>query len=81
MYKLIRKNEGNTFKIQHFKHDPDDRYSLSDDQVYSIYEIRIKMFGSAPSGAVLISYREAKEAKIINHRNELVNYPLNKGTE
>src|SRR5690554_228269 len=80
VYKLIRKNEGNTFNIQHYKHDPDDRYSLSDDQVYSIYEDKNKNIwvGTFGGGINLIPGGEV-EAKIINHRNELVNYPFEQG--
>src|SRR5690554_2505503 len=80
VYKLIRQKEWNTFKIQHFKHDPDDRYSLSDDQVYSIYEDKNKnvWVGTFGGGINLIPGGEG-ESRIINHRNELVNYPFEQG--
>ena len=76
VYKLIRKNGTHRFEIVHIRHDPDDLYSLSDDNVYSIFEdkngnIWIATFGG---GINLIRQGENHEA-IIHFRNELVGYP------
>lgn len=76
VYKLIRKNGKHHFEIVHIRHDPDDLYSLSDDNVYSIFEdkngnIWIATFGG---GINLIRQGENHEA-IIHFRNELVGYP------
>ncbi len=81
-YKLIRKNNGNSFEIVHFKHDSSDNYSLSNNNVYSIFEdnrgnIWIGTFGG---GINLIPYGR-DDSKVINHRNELSGYPSGLGDQ
>lgn len=76
VYMLTRKNGTNLFDIQHIRHDPNNHYSLSDDNVYSIFEdkngnIWIATFGG---GVNLIRPGEDNQ-KVIHSRNELTGYP------
>lgn len=79
-YKLIRKNGGNQFEIFHFRHSENDPYSLSDDNVYAIYEdknrnIWIGTFG----GGLNLILNNGDGKKIINSNNRLSGYPINQG--
>ncbi|SFK55146.1 Two component regulator propeller [Porphyromonadaceae bacterium KH3CP3RA] len=81
-YKLVRKDYRNAFEIFHFKNDPSDSYSLSNNSVYSIFEdnrgnIWIGTFGG---GINLIPYG-SNGLKVINHRNELSGYPSDLGDQ
>lgn len=82
IYKLIRKERENSFNIFHFKHNHADRYSLSDNNVYSIYEDKNKniWIGTFGGGLNLIPYAESGK-KIINYRNELSTYPFEQGSQ
>lgn len=82
VYKLIRKERGNTFEIQHFRNDPDDRYSLNDDRVYTVFEDKNKNIWIGTFGGGINLIRSAtKDHKIINHHNDLTGYPFSKGNQ
>ncbi len=81
-YKLVKKNDNNIFEIFHFRHDPSDIYSLSNNNVYSIFEdnrgnVWIGTFGG---GINLIPYGR-DDLKVINYRNELSGYPSDLGDQ
>lgn len=78
VYKLERRAGGNNFQISHYKNDPGNKYSLSDNNVYSIYEDKNKniWIGTFGGGLNLIVHGDT-EGKIINHLNELTSYPFN----
>ncbi|MBK5195431.1 MAG: response regulator, partial [Proteiniphilum sp.] len=82
VYKLIRRNSDNSFDIHHFRNDPDDIYSLSDNNVYSIFEDKNRniWIGTFGGGINLIQYRD-NEMRVINHRNELLGYPFHLGDQ
>lgn len=80
IYRLKRNGRDAAFSISHYRHDPGDNYSLSDDNVYSIFEDKNKniWIGTFGGGINLLQYVEG-EARFIHSRNELVNYPLEQG--
>lgn len=82
VYKLTRKNKRNTFEIRHFRNDPDDSYSLSDNSVYAIFEDKNRniWIGTFGGGINLIPYRD-DGMKVINQRNELTSYPFQLGDQ
>ena len=82
VYKLTRIGGTDNFDIRHFKHSPDDIYSLSDNSVYTVFEDRNQNIwvGTFGGGINLIMHNDS-EGKFINHRNELTNYPINKGDQ
>lgn len=76
VYKLTPKNSGNTFEILHIRYDPDDLYSLSDDNVYSIFEDKNGNIWIATFGGGINLIRQGDNIdKIIHFRNELTSYP------
>lgn len=70
--------DGNGYKLTRYMYDPNDIYSLSNNNIYSIHEdarhrIWIATFGGG------INYIEAyknKKIKFISYRNKLVDYPI-----
>ncbi len=81
-YRLTPKGEGDSFEIIRIQHDPENVNSLSNNQVYSIYEdakgnIWIGTFGG---GLNLIPHGSNGE-KVIHHGNGLTGYPYNLGNQ
>jgi signal transduction histidine kinase/DNA-binding response OmpR family regulator/ligand-binding sensor domain-containing protein len=81
-YKLTRGKKSEEFIIQNYKHNPKDIYSLSNNNVYSIFEDRNRniWIGTFGGGINLIMNNDLDE-KFINHRNILSNYPIGKGEQ
>lgn len=67
------------YEVQHYKHNPSDLYSISHNDIYSIYQdsqnhIWIGCFGG---GINLVKLTSDKKIKFINSNNELKKYPQN----
>jgi signal transduction histidine kinase/ligand-binding sensor domain-containing protein/DNA-binding response OmpR family regulator len=82
VYKLIRKKNPNTFEIHHLQHDPTDKFSLSNDNIYSIFEdknnnIWIGTYG----GGLNLILKGDENSKILNCNNNLKNYPSKQGAQ
>lgn len=76
VYKLTRKNGGNSFDILHIKHEPGNLFSLSDDNVYSIFEDKNGNVWIATFGGGVNLIREGDRVEeVIHSRNELTGYP------
>jgi len=78
VYKLTRREDGSGFHISHYKNDPYDKYSLSDNNVYTILEDKNKniWIGTFGGGLNLIIHADT-EGKIVNYLNDLTSYPFN----
>ena len=66
------------YKLTRYRYDADDMYSLSNDNIYSIYEDRkgriwIATFGG---GINCLSTDAHGRTRFINHRNHLKGYPI-----
>ena len=76
---LLKKNKGAEFSytISNHVHDPEDRYSLSSNSVYSICQDNKKQvwIGSYLGGINLVSYDEQNKMRFIHYGNQLKNYP------
>lgn len=77
IYKLIPNEEGTSFKIINYKNDPSDNYSLSNNDIYSIFEDSYNRIwiGTYGGGINLLQENDAT-IKFINHRNLLRKYPM-----
>lgn len=72
-------NDPLQFKLTNFRYNPNDVYSLSDNNLYCVYEditgrIWVVTFSN---GINYITENERGETLFINHRNRLKNYPTN----
>ncbi len=77
IYKLVPKIKTHTYDVIHFMHNPKDIYSLSNNDVYSIYEdSNNRIWIGTLEGINLLDNSEDK-VKFINHNNKL-NIPLSK---
>ncbi|VBB48421.1 conserved hypothetical protein [uncultured Paludibacter sp.] len=77
VFLLKRTHNPLKFSVSQYKNIPSDVYSLSDNNIYSIFQdndgkIWIGTFGG---GLNLMENKEGN-AKFINHRNHLENYPI-----
>lgn len=77
VYKLIRRNRGNSFEVRHFSNDPSDKYSLNNNDVYSIFEDKNKNIWIGTYGGGLNLVLASDEGKFINHLNDLTRFPVN----
>lgn len=80
LYVLSQKiKNSDKYEIQHYKHTSSDLYSISHNDIYSIYQdsqnhIWIGCFGG---GINLVKQTPDKRLKFINSNNELKKYPQN----
>ena len=77
------KKTGNTgrYKVEQFRKNPNDVYSISEDVIYSIFQDSAGNIwvGTYGGGLNLISKDTYGKTIFINHRNNLKNYPLKTG--
>lgn len=80
VYKLSRQNENNRFTIKRFNHKEEDIYSLSDDNVYAIFEDKHNnlWIGTFGGGLNLVPH-DGDEGKFLHAKNQLSGYPINQG--
>lgn len=72
--------QGNrSYKLTRYRHTKEDIYSLSDDNVYSVYEdSRGRIWVATFAGGINYMTRNQQGREIfVNHRNNLKNYPIN----
>lgn len=75
LYKLSPK-DNNHFEIQNFKNSKDDLYSLSNDNIYTIFEDnKNRIWIGTYGGGINLIVQESDSIKFLNHYNDLKNYP------
>ncbi|MEN9918844.1 MAG: hypothetical protein RL662_1280 [Bacteroidota bacterium] len=81
LYKLTPQAGKNQYNISNYKNDVSDIYSLSDNNIYSIFQDREKRIwiGTYGGGINLLESLEGK--RFINHRNNLNKYPIQSGAQ
>ena len=72
--------QGNSYALTRFKYSNDDIYSLSHNDVYSVFEDAKGRMWVATYGGGLNYIEKAKNGKLIfiNHRNNLKEYPIDR---
>lgn len=70
LYKFVPQNESYTYSVTHYKNNPSNLYSISDNNIYSIFEDQTnKIWIGTLDGLNLISDKKEK-LQFINHKNE-----------
>ncbi|NMA74793.1 MAG: response regulator [Bacteroidales bacterium] len=78
LYKLTPKGK-NSYFITQFKYDPSNLYSLSSNNIYSIFQdSKQKIWIGTYGGGINLM---EEEGKFINHKNLLINYPKTYGLQ
>lgn len=75
----VRKTEKKLqFSVVHFKKDPTDIFSLSENSVYSIFQDKKGNIwvGTYGGGLNLVKFTPEGKTYFINHRNNMKNYPI-----
>lgn len=72
------KNKANSYQIQKYKNSPSDPFSLSYNDIFSIYQDSYKniWIGTFNKGINLVQPSKGGRLKFINNNNLLKNYPL-----
>ena len=80
LYKLERNNAGKSlkFKITNYRYNPDDIYSISSNNVYSILEDHLhRIWLATYGGGINLLENQNGKVRFISFRNKLKNYPIN----
>ena len=76
---LLKKNKGSdfSFTVSNYVQDPDNRYSLSSNSIYFIYQDKKERIwvGCYEGGVNLMNKDEHNQMRFIHHKNRLKNYP------
>ncbi|NDW10237.1 hybrid sensor histidine kinase/response regulator transcription factor [Dysgonomonas sp. 520] len=72
-----------SYHIEQFKYAPDNIYSLSDNNIYSIFQDKRGRIwiGSYNGGLNLYENTQQANPRFINHRNNLKKYPIETGSQ
>lgn len=75
LYKLTPQKKPFTYQVQHFKNEKSNRYSLSNNDIYSIYQDKTnQIWVGTLDGLNLMNYNQEK-VKFINYKNDWKSYP------
>lgn len=81
LFKIKKTTDPFRYQIEHFKKDPNDIYSISDNVIYSIYQDSRKniWIGTYGGGLNLVKNNKEGNIRFINYKNNLKNYPIKNG--
>lgn len=80
---LLKRQNTDSYSIQHFQYCPEEPYSISGNDIYTIFQDVYKRIwiGCFGGGLNLIKQTENGDIQFINYNNELKNYPTTYGTK
>lgn len=64
------------YKVNHYKYDEKDKYSISSNDIYKIFQASSGQIYIGTWGGGINLIRESNEFRFINYKNELKNYPI-----
>jgi ligand-binding sensor domain-containing protein len=79
LFKLTKKGGGQniTFSIENYKYNPDDIYSISSNNIYSVFEDHAqRMWVATYGGGINLMDTDNKQVRFISFRINLKNYPI-----
>ncbi|WP_281297010.1 hybrid sensor histidine kinase/response regulator transcription factor [Flavobacterium limnophilum] len=77
LYKLIPQNKSLAYKVIHFKNVPANPYSLTNDDIYSVYQDKKnQIWIGTLDGVNLVTSNASGTTRFISYRNEWKNYPI-----
>ena len=79
LFKLVKIREGRNvrFQISNYQYNPDDIYSISSNNVYSVFEDHLKRIWIATyGGGIDLIENQNGQTRFISFRNKLKNYPI-----
>lgn len=81
LFKIKKTDDSGRYRIEQFRKDPNDIYSISENIIYSIFQDSVGNIwvGTYGGGLNLVSKDSEGKTIFINHRNNLKNYPLKTG--
>lgn len=78
IYKFTRTDDPLSFRVRHFQHQPGDPNSLSDNDVYSIFQdSKGHMWIGTWGGGLDLMVKGKKDVRFLHSRNGLDSYPAN----
>lgn len=80
VYKATKESE-RKYRLENFKYNPNDIYSLSDNNVYSILQDKKGRIWIGTYGGGLNMIDNHNSIRFINHRNNLKKYPIETGSQ
>lgn len=77
LFCLIPKGQPFNYKVIHYKYDELNRFSISSDKIYRIFQaVSGKIYLATWGGGVNLIQESNKGIRFINYRNEWKNYPI-----
>ncbi|SHG03409.1 Signal transduction histidine kinase [Dysgonomonas macrotermitis] len=81
IYKLSPTSDPKSYNVEHYKHNPSDPHSLSDNSIYSIHQDSKNRIWIGTYGGGLNLAEENQPGKFYNKNNSLTGYPIQQGAK
>lgn len=74
---LTPKQASFSFAVEHYKYDKNDKYSISSDDIYKIFQASNgQIYVASWGGGINLVRQSNNQTKFVSYRNELKNYPI-----
>lgn len=81
LYKVTYNEHSKKYNTTHYKNNPSDIYSLSDDNIYTIFPDKKGRIWVGTYGGGLNYIDKDQEGRFFNYRNNLKKYPVQTGSQ
>lgn len=81
VYILSPTENSRAYKVEHYKSNPNDRYSLSDNSIYSIHQDNKHRIWIGTYGGGLNLADPQQKGRFVSYKNELKDYPMQNGSK
>ena len=77
LFRLIPSGDSFKYKVTHYKYDEKDKYSISSNDIYKIFQSSTaQIYVTTWGGGINLIRQSNDKFHFINYRNELKNYPI-----